>query len=146
MVSAAESSYSLKLQGENIVKQRPMAVTILAIVALIAGVIVLLEALLFFGVALFGLLRLDFFGVAWLGGILSLIVALIWLSTARQLFVLDPRGWTFVIVISILTLIINVIGLLGGNSFNSIWWSFIAPVLALVLGFLPGTRAAFGQK
>jgi len=128
------------------VKQRPMAVTILAIVALVAGVIVLLEALLFFGVALFGVLRLNFFTAAWLGGILSLIVALIWLSTARQLFVLDPRGWTFVIVISILTLIINVIALLGGNTFNSIWWSFIAPVLALVLGFLPGTRAAFGQK
>lgn len=127
-------------------KQRPLAVTILGIVALVAGVIVLLEALMFFGVALFGLTRLSFFGVAWLGGILSLIVALIWLSTSRQLFALDPRGWTFVIVISILTLIINVIGLLGGNSFNSIWWSFIAPILALVLGFLPATRAAFGQK
>jgi len=127
-------------------KKRPLAVTILAIVALVAGLIVLVEALRFFGVALFGLARLNFFGAAWLGGILSLIVALIWLSTARQLFVLDPRGWTFVIVIAILTLIINVIGLLGGNTFDSIWWSFIAPVLALVLGFLPGTRAAFGQK
>jgi len=127
-------------------KQRPLAVTILAIVALIAGVLVLLDALRFFGVALFGLLRLDFFGVAWLGGILSLIVALIWLGTARQLFTLDPRGWMFVVVVAILTLIINVIGLLGGNSFNSLWWSFIAPVLALILAFLPGTRAAFGQK
>ena len=103
-------------------KQRPLAVTILAIVALIAGVLVLLDALRFFGVALFGLLRLDFFGVAWLGGILSLIVALIWLGTARQLFTLDPRGWMFVVVVAILTLIINVIGLLGGNSFSSLWW------------------------
>jgi hypothetical protein len=127
-------------------KQRPLAVTLLGIVALVAGVIVLLEALLFFGIAMFGILQLNFFGVAWLGGILSLIVALIWLSTSRQLFTLDPRGWTFVVVISILTLIINVIGLLGGNSFSSLWWSFIAPVLALVLSFLPGTRAAFGQK
>jgi hypothetical protein len=127
-------------------KQRPLAVTLLGIVALVAGVIVLLEALLFFGIAFFGLTQLSFFGVAWLGGILSLVVALIWLSTSRQLFSLDPRGWTFVVVISILTLIINVIGLLGGNSFNSLWWSFIAPVLALVLSFLPGTRAAFGQK
>ncbi len=127
-------------------KKRPMAVTILGIIAVVAGVLVLLEALLFFGIALFGLVQLNFFGVAWLAGILSLIVALIWLSTARQLFTLDPRGWMFVVVIAIITLVINVIGLLGGNSFNSLWWAFIAPVLALILAFLPGTQAAFGQK
>ena len=129
-------------------KKRPMAVTILGIIALIAGVLVLLEALLFFGVGLFGLVQLRFFTVAWLGGILSLIVALIWLATSRQLFTLDPRGWMFVVVIAIITLVINVITLIGpnANEFNSLWWSFIAPVLALVLAFLPGTRAAFGQK
>ena len=129
-------------------KKRPMAVTVLGIIALIAGVLVLLEALLFFGVGLFGLVQLRFFTVAWLGGILSLIVALIWLATSRQLFTLDPRGWMFVVVIAIITLVINVITLIGpnANEFNSLWWSFIAPVLALVLAFLPGTRAAFGQK
>lgn len=127
-------------------KKRPMAVTVLAVIALIAGLLVLLEALLFFGTGLFGLVQLRFFTVAWLGGLLSLVVALIWLGTARQLFTLDPRGWMFVVVIAIVTLVINVIGLLGGNSFSSLWWSFIAPVLALVLSFLPGTRAAFGQK
>ena len=63
-------------------KQRPLAVTVLGIVALVAGVIVLLEALLFFGVAMFGILQLNFFGVAWLGGILSLIVACL-LYTSR---------------------------------------------------------------
>ena len=129
-------------------KKRPMAVTVLGIIALIAGVLVLLEALLFFGVGLFGLVQLRFFTVAWLGGILSLIVALIWLATSRQLFTLDPRGWMFVVVIAIITLVINVITIIGpnANEFNSLWWSFIAPVLALVLAFLPGTRAAFGQK
>lgn len=130
-------------------KKRPLAVTILAIIALVAGIIVLLEALLYFGVGFAGLLRLNFFGVAWLAGILSLIVALIWLTTARQLFTLDPRGWMFVVVIAIITLVINVIGLLDNsstNTVNSLWWSFIAPVLALILAFLPGTQAAFGQK
>jgi len=45
--------------------------------------------------------------------------------------------------------VINVIALLDNsntNTFNSLWWSFIAPVLALILAFLPGTQAAFGQK
>jgi len=130
-------------------KKRPLAVTIMGIIAVIAGIIVLLEALLFFGVGFAGLLRLNFFGVAWLAGILSLIVALIWLTTARQLFTLAPRGWMFVVVIAIITLVINVIGLLDNsstNTVNSLWWSFIAPALALILAFLPGTRAAFGQK
>jgi hypothetical protein len=127
-------------------KKRPLAVTILGIIAIVAGVIVLLEALLFFGVAIATLVRLDFFGSAWLGGALALIVAIIWFVTARQLFALDPRGWMFVVVISILTLVINIVSLLGGNEFSSLWWSFIAPVLALILSFLPGTREAFGQK
>lgn len=127
-------------------QKRPLAVTILGIIAVFAGVLALLEAILFFGVAFMGLVRLSFFGAAWFGGILTLIVALIWLSTARQLFTLDPRGWMFVVVIAIVTLVINIVALLGGNTFNSLWWAFIAPVLALVLSFLPGTRAAFGQK
>ena len=127
-------------------KQRPLAVTILAVIAAIAGILALLEALLYFGVSLMGLVRLQFFGFPFLAGVLALIVALIWLVTARQLWTLDPRGWMFVVVIAIITLVINVIALLGGNEFGSLWWSFIAPVLALVLCFLPGTQAAFGQK
>jgi len=125
-------------------KTRPMAVTILAILAALAGVVGVIEALYFFGVI--GPQPLTFFGAGWLGGILSLVVAGIWFSTARQLYNLDPRGWMFVVVIAIVTLIINVLVLLGGNTFNSLWWSFIVPVLGLVLAWLPGTRAAFGQK
>ena len=40
-------------------KNRPLAVTVLGIIALIAGVLVLLEALLFFGVGLLGLLLVS---------------------------------------------------------------------------------------
>lgn len=125
-------------------KQRTMAVTILAALAALAGVVVLIEALYFFG--LIGPRPFSFFGAGWLGGILSLVVAFIWFSTAWQLWNLDARGWMFVVVIAIITLVINGVTLLGGNEFNSIWWSFVLPVVALVLAWLPGTRAAFGQR
>lgn len=128
-------------------KQRPLAATILAILAVIAGIVAVIDALRYFRILPAGALgELNFFTFAPFAGILALVVAAIWFSTARQLLNLDPRGWMFVVVIAIIALVINVLALLGGSTFNSIFLSFIAPILALILAFLPGTKAAFGQK
>lgn len=128
-------------------KQRPLAVTILAVMALVAGILALVDAL-----RLFDLFRptddLEFFSptLTIFGAVLAIIVALIWFSTARQLFNLDPRGWMFVVVISIIMIVFEVVAILGGTSFGAVIASLVVPVVTLILAFLPGTQAAFGQK
>ncbi|WP_374688238.1 hypothetical protein [Promineifilum sp.] len=128
-------------------KQRPLAVTILAVMALVAGILALVDAL-----RLFDLFRptddLEFFSptLTIFGAVLAIIVALIWFSTARQLFNLDPRGWMFVVVISIIMIVFEVVAILGGTSFGAVLASLVVPVVTLILAFLPGTQAAFGQK
>lgn len=128
-------------------KHRPLAVTILAVLTAITGIVAVVDALRFFKILpVAGLGQLEFFGFAPLAGILSLVVAAIWFSTTRQLLQLDPRGWTFVVVVAIIMLIFEGVALLGGNSAGSLWWSLLLPALVLVLAWLPGTRAAFGQR
>ena len=88
----------------------------------------------------------QFFGVNWVGVILSVIVALIWLSVARQLWRVDPQGWLFVVVIAIVYLIFDFVAVLGGSAFQAVLPSVIVNAVALILAVLPNTRAAFGQS
>src|SRR5260370_35895693 len=88
-------------------RQRNAAVVILTTLAVVAGVLELVDVLRYLGSLPMGEgLSLQFYGVNWLGAILSAIVAAIWLSRARQLWKLDRRGWQFVGVIAIPTIVL----------------------------------------
>ncbi len=126
--------------------KRPFAVTLLAIVCVLAGLVAVLDMFRYFGFTPFSPIgRLEFFGVNVFGAILSGAVALIWFSVARQLWNLDPRGWLFVITIAILYLVFAFVALLGDNSFQDVSPAVVISGFALLLAILPGTRSAFGQ-
>jgi len=126
---------------------RPLAVTILAIVAVIAGLLAVLDVLRYLGfLPIVALGPLEFFGVSILGAILAGIVAVIWFGVARQLWSLDPRGWLFVVVIAVVYLIFDFVAILGGSTFQAVLPSLAVNGLALILGLLPSTKAAFGQS
>ena len=129
--------------------QRPFAVTLLAIIAVLAGISAVLDVLRYAGLLPFTLpffsQALSFFGVSFFGAILAGIVAVIWFWVASRLWNLDPRGWLFVVVISIVHIIFQVMALIGGTPLSAMWLSLGLPILTLILGLLPGTRAAFGQ-
>ena len=87
--------------------KRPFAVTLLAIVAVVAGLIAVMDTLRYLGLLpITALGELNFFGTNIFGAILAGIVALIWFSVARQLWNLDAQGWLFVVVIAIFNLIL----------------------------------------
>jgi hypothetical protein len=126
---------------------RPFAVTLLAIVAVIAGLIAVMDTLRYLGLLpIVALGELNFFGTNIFGAILAGLVALIWFSVARQLWNLDPRGWMFVVVIAIFNLILGIMQIIGGTPIQALGLSLGISAIALILAILPGTKAAFGQS
>lgn len=125
--------------------KRPVAVTILAVLAAIAGILAVVDTLRYLGLLPIPFLgNLSFFGFSFFGALLSGVVALIWFSVMLQLWRLDPRGWNFVLIISILYLVLDVVAMIGGTPIQALWPSLLVSGLALILAILPGTKAAFG--
>ncbi len=126
---------------------RPIAVTILAILAVIAGIIAIFDTLRYLGlapIATFG--SLEFFGFSFIGAIMAGIVALIWFWDAKMLWTLDPRGWTFTIAIAVIYLIFDILAVIGRSSWQAMLPSIVVSVLVIILCLLPGTKTAFGQS
>lgn len=128
-------------------KKRPLGVTMLAILAVIAGILAIYYALRMFGIigpsSFIGQLAFAFFGINWLGAILYIILALIWFWVARMLWNLDAQGWLFVVVLSTLNLILGVISWIAGTPFEAVFASLLINGLILLYGLLPGTKEAF---
>src|SRR5436190_24172204 len=82
---------------------RTFSVTILAVIAVIAGIWNVMDTLRYLGlipiVEVLGF-GLKLWNVNWLGALLSGVVALIWFAVAGQLWRLDERGWLFVVMIA----------------------------------------------
>ena len=130
-------------------KQRTIWISVLAILAAIAGLLAVLDTLRYLGILPAGITTaLGEYQVvyrSWFSAILSGLVAAIWFATAWRIWNLDPRGWLFAVVIAVINLIFLGMALLAGTSFNAIMLPLLASALALVIGMLPSTRAAFGQ-
>ena len=128
-------------------KKRPLGVTMLAILAVIAGILAVYYALRMFGIippsSFIGQFAFAFFGINWLGAILYIILALIWFWVARMLWNLDAQGWLFVVVLATLNLILAVISWIAGTPFEAVLGSLLINGLILLYGLLPGTKEAF---
>jgi hypothetical protein len=121
---------------------RPFAVTILAVIAAVAGIVAIVDVLQYLG---FLFSPLSFIGGSIFGAILAGIVALIWFWAAQKLWTLDPQGWLFTVSIAAIYIIFDVIAIITGTPYQFLIAGLVVSVLALILGMLPGTRAAFGQ-
>jgi hypothetical protein len=129
------------------VRNRTIAVVLLAAVAVLAGLAAVYDTLRFLNIIPQEQIgELEFMGsINWLGALLSGIVALIWFSVASQLWTLNPQGWLFVAVIAVLNLVLLVMSLLGASSFAAVAPGIALNVLALILTMLPSTKQAFGM-
>ena len=129
--------------------KRPFAVTLLAIIAALAGIVAVLDTLRLLGILPIAQLgEMKFFtpSANIFGAIMAGIVALIWFWAAKKVWNLDPQGWLFVVSIAAIYLIFDVVALIGGTPIQSMWLSLLITFLALILALLPGTKQAFGQS
>ncbi len=121
--------------------KRTAAIVILAVLAVVAGLVAVVDVLRYME-WLFS--DLSFLGSPVLGAILSGLVAAIWFASAVRIWNLDPQGWLFMVAVATLYLIFDVISIIAGTPIELLMPSIFISGLALILGLLPSTREEFG--
>jgi hypothetical protein len=120
---------------------RTGGIVILAVVAVVAGIVAIVDTLRYLDI-LFS--PLSFLGAPLLGAILSGLVALIWFWAASRVWNVDPQGWLFMVSIAAIYLILDIIALIAGTPIELLLPSIVISGLALILGLLPSTKREFG--
>jgi hypothetical protein len=74
---------------------------------------------------------------------MSAIVGVIYFVVAWWIWNLNPSGWLFVVVISIINLIFLFLAILGQTTFSAVIIQLLVNAAALILALLPSTKSAF---
>ncbi|SRR5947208_4316399 len=127
-------------------KERPIGVTILAILAGIAAVLAAIHALQFLGIIPFFIgpsgYKVHAFSF-WYALMYALLVwVYIWLTT--MLWRVEPQAWMFLVIITMFYLILDFFSLFGATAWDDVAVSVIVNAIILLYCMLPGVRSAFG--
>ena len=127
-------------------KQRPLGVTILAILAGVAAVLSAINALQFLGIIPFFIgpvgLRAYNFWYALMWGLMVWVY--IWL--VQMLWRVEPAAWLFLVIVTLFELSLNFFAMLGGAIWQDVSVSFLVNGVILLYVMLPGVRDAFGTS
>jgi hypothetical protein len=128
-------------------KERPVGVTILAILAGIAAVLAAVHALQFLGIIPFVIgptgYRVRYFSF-WYALMYGLLVwVYIWLT--MMLWRVQSEAWMFLVIVTMFYLILDAFMLLGATTWQDVSVSIIVNAIILLYCMLPGVRAAFGR-
>jgi hypothetical protein len=126
------------------VRARPFGVTVLAILAGIAGVVAAYHTLQYLHILPFWLGSVAFYGFDLGGALLWLILTVIYAWVVSMLWTMNPAGWLYVVIISIVNLVMALISILGSSSVQALLPAIIINAIVLIYCLLPGTRQAFG--
>ena len=128
-------------------RERTFAITILAALSAIAGILSLLDAMRYMGWLPFklGATGMQFVipSAQWFAAMMAALVGVIWLVVAWWLWTLNPSGWLFVVVIAVINLIFLFLAILGKTTFNDVLLQIVVNAAALLLALLPSTKKAF---
>lgn len=124
-------------------KSRPFGVTLLAILAGLAGVLAGVHALQALGIFpyVIGSFRVHDFSF-WSFLMWGLLVwVYIWL--VQMLWRVDKSAWLFLAMITVFNLILDFTVMLGAGAWSDVSLSFILNAIILIYVMLPGVRSAF---
>ena len=127
-------------------KKRTFVITLLAILSGIVGILSFLDAARYMGWLAFTLGNgMKFFlpEAQWFAALMALLVAVIYFVVASWLWNLNPSGWLFVLIVSIINLIFLFLAIFGQTSFSDVALQISLNAIVLILALLPGTKAAF---
>ena len=125
-------------------KTRPLGVTILAFLAILGAINALIYTLQMLHLLPVFIGPVAFFTFSLIGAFFWGLLFFIWLWVFRMLWEVNPQGWMFMMVLSLLNLVFGIINVIGASS-----WQAMAPIiiisgLVFIYCMMPGTKAAFG--
>src|SRR5215471_11237065 len=135
----------LSSERNSLMKERPVGVTILAILAGIAAVLAAIHALQFLGILPFFIGSSGYkvhafsFWYALMYGLLVWVY--VWLT--RALWRVEPGAWTFLVIVTMFYLILDFFSLFGATTWEDVSVSVIVNAIILLYCMLPGVRTAF---
>ncbi|HSD57345.1 MAG TPA: hypothetical protein VLB04_04105 [Methanotrichaceae archaeon] len=125
------------------VRERPLGITILAILALLGAAWALIVTLQMLHLLPVFVGQLSFWTFNFWGALLWGILFLIYLWVFRMLWNVNPQGWLFMVIISGLNLILAFLSVLGGSTWDAMATSIVINGLILIYCLLPSTKRAF---
>ncbi len=125
------------------VRERPLGVTILAILALLGAAWALVATLQILHILPVFVGQIHFWTFDFWGALLWGILFLIYLWVFRMLWNVDPQGWLFLVIISGLNLILAFLYILGGSSWDAMSAAILINGIILIYCLLPSTKRAF---
>jgi hypothetical protein len=123
---------------------RPIGVTILGILALIAGLINAFHALQYMGLFPIMIGSVRFFGINLLGSLGFIILAAIWFWVFRMLWQLNPQGWSFMTFLALINIVFAVIAVIGSSTLGEELAAIIINAVILIYAYSSGVKKSFG--
>ena len=126
-------------------KKRPIGVTILAVLAGLAAIVAVIHTLqmLHLFPVWFGPVR--FFTFSLVGAVLWGLLAVVYAWLVRNLWNVDPQAWLFLVTLSTINLVLDVVSIIGYSTLPAMLPSIVVSAAVLIYCLLPGTKEAFRQ-
>lgn len=122
---------------------RPIGVTILALLALVAGLVNAFHALQYLGLfpVFFG--PVAFFTIKPLASLGFILLAAIWIWVFRKLWLLDPQGWSFMTILAIINIAFALLAVIGSSTFAEELPTILINAIVLIYAYSSGVKKAF---
>lgn len=125
-------------------KERPIGVTILAILAGVVAVFAAIHTLQFLGIIPFFIGPVAFRTFSFFYALMWGLLVWVYIWLVQMLWRVDPSAWLFLVVITTFNLILNFVAMLGTSAWQDVSISFILNGIILIYCMLPGVKDAFG--
>jgi hypothetical protein len=125
---------------------RPIGITIIAILAAVATIIAAIHTLQYLHLFPFFLGNMAFFGFDLWGALLWGVMTLVYAWVVVQLWNVNPQGWMFLVILSILNIILDIISIIGQTTISAVAPSIIINAIVLIYVMTPGVKRAFGTE
>ncbi len=124
-------------------KDRPIGVTVLAILAGVAAVLAALHALQALGIFPYLIGPFTVHSFSFWSFLMWALMVWVWVWLVQMLWRVDKQAWLFMAVITVFNLILDFTVMLGAAAWSDVSLSFIVNAIILIYIMLPGVKDAF---